>query len=90
MSLSVFSSLDGCKDDDDVVSPSAGEKDIYVQLVISLALGVSSFIAFCVGFETLLTPVRLNLLIIIAVITSPMERPLCCPKTPNRCCCDSA
>lgn len=49
MSLSIFSALAGCQGDD-VVSPKGTEKDIYVQLVISLALGVSSFIAFCVGF----------------------------------------
>lgn len=45
----MFSSLDGCKGDD-VISPGAGQKDIYVQLVISSALGVSSFVAFCVRF----------------------------------------
>jgi hypothetical protein len=48
MSASVFSSLDECHGDD-VISPNASEKDIYVQLVISLALGIASFIAFCVS-----------------------------------------
>lgn len=42
------SPLDECRDID-VVSPSAGQKDIYVQLVLSLVLGASSFIAFCVS-----------------------------------------
>ncbi|OBT48734.1 hypothetical protein VE00_00756 [Pseudogymnoascus sp. WSF 3629] len=46
MSVSLFSSLEECQGDD-VISPKANEKDIYVQLVISMALGVSSFIAFC-------------------------------------------
>ncbi|KFZ00202.1 hypothetical protein V500_01127 [Pseudogymnoascus sp. VKM F-4518 (FW-2643)] len=46
MSVSLFSSLEECQGDD-VISPKANEKDIYVQLVISMTLGVSSFIAFC-------------------------------------------
>jgi calcium permeable stress-gated cation channel len=29
--------------------PKNGQKDIYVQLVISLALGVSAFFGFCVS-----------------------------------------
>jgi len=32
----------------DPTDPANGEKQIYVQLVLSLALGVSAFIGFCV------------------------------------------
>ncbi|KFY07109.1 hypothetical protein V492_07435 [Pseudogymnoascus sp. VKM F-4246] len=45
MSVSLFSSLAECQED--VVTPKANEKDIYVQLAISMTLGVSSFVAFC-------------------------------------------
>lgn len=65
MSVSIFSPLKGCQGDDDVVSPKANEKDIYVQLVLSMALGVSSFIAFCVGFEMLQSILQLNILTIM-------------------------
>lgn len=63
MSVSLFSSLEECQGDD-VISPKANEKDIYVQLVISMTLGVSSFIAFCVGFGRLPSILRLNILTI--------------------------
>ena len=61
MSAHLFSSVPGCKDDD-VISPKANEKDIYVQLVISMALGVSSFVAFCVGLT--MQPSILRLIIL--------------------------
>lgn len=64
MSVSLFSSLEGCQDDD-VISPKANEKDIYVQLVISMGLGVSSFIAFCVGFRVLPSILQFNTLTIM-------------------------
>jgi hypothetical protein len=64
MSVSLFSSLEECQGDD-VISPKANEKDIYVQLVISMALGVSSFIAFCVGFGMLPSILRLHILTIM-------------------------
>lgn len=57
MSVHLFGSVPGCKGDD-VISPKANEKDIYVQLVISMALGVSSFVAFCVRFAMLLNICR--------------------------------
>ena len=41
---------------DEFVQP--GEKDTYVQLVISLALGLTAFIAFCVSpFEAIQVPI---------------------------------
>lgn len=33
----------------DVTDPHNGEKEIYVQLVLALALGISAFVAFCVS-----------------------------------------
>ena len=39
---------------DDYVGP--GAKDTQVQLVISLALGVSAFLAFCVSFHFIPSP----------------------------------
>lgn len=48
MSASVYGLPLECHGDD-VISPNANEKDIYVQLVISMALGVTSFLAFCVS-----------------------------------------
>lgn len=35
---------------DRAVTP--GSKDLYVQLIISLTLGVSAFLAFCVSLES--------------------------------------
>lgn len=45
--MEIFKALDECKGEDPT-NIENGQKDIYVQLVISVALGVSSFIAFCV------------------------------------------
>lgn len=36
----------------DPSDPSNGRKDIVVQLVLSLALGASAFIGFCVSLDT--------------------------------------
>ncbi|KFY31950.1 hypothetical protein V493_00644 [Pseudogymnoascus sp. VKM F-4281 (FW-2241)] len=47
MSFSIFSSLKECQGED-VITPKGTGKDIYVQFVLSMALGVSSFIAFCI------------------------------------------
>lgn len=33
----------------DPTDPANGQKDVYVQLALSLALGVSAFVAFCVS-----------------------------------------
>jgi hypothetical protein len=33
----------------DPTDPANGQQDIYVQLVLSLALGVSAFVGFCVS-----------------------------------------
>lgn len=63
MSFSIFSSLKECQGED-VITPKGTGKDIYVQLVLSMALGVSSFIAFCVGFGMLPSILRLIMLII--------------------------
>lgn len=35
----------------DPIDPKNGQKDTVVQLVLSLGLGVSAFLAFCVGVE---------------------------------------
>lgn len=43
---------------DNYVGP--GKKDTQVQLVISLALGLSAFLAFCVGFSHLEQPLVLQ------------------------------
>jgi hypothetical protein len=48
--MDIFTISDECWNDD-VVDPSKGkQKDTIVQLVISLALGLSSFIIFCVSY----------------------------------------
>ena len=46
--MDIFSGLKDCKDDSEANSPQ-DSKTIIVQLLISLALGLSSFIAFCVS-----------------------------------------
>lgn len=46
--MDILRTLDECKGDD-VTDPRNGQKDTPVQLVISLAIGLSSFIAFCVS-----------------------------------------
>jgi hypothetical protein len=52
--MDVFAKPDECQNDD-VVGPGNGkQKDTIVQLVISLALGLSSFIIFCVSYLALL------------------------------------
>ena len=35
-----------------------GQRDLYTQLVISVAVGLSAFMAFCVSFMTIDRPVR--------------------------------
>jgi hypothetical protein len=48
--MSIFSIFDGSDDDDKCkgdVGP--GTKDTQVQFVISMALGLSAFLSFCVG-----------------------------------------
>jgi hypothetical protein len=47
--MDIFGGLEDCMGDDPTRPYSASDKDTIVQLVISLALGLSSFIAFCVS-----------------------------------------
>lgn len=47
--MDIFGGLGDCKGDDQTNPLSQDNKATIVQLVISLALGVSSFIAFCVS-----------------------------------------
>lgn len=46
--MSDFDIAEAC-DKYDPTNPKNGEKDVYVQLVLSVALGLSAFIGFCVG-----------------------------------------
>lgn len=47
--MDIFGGLEDCKGYDPTNPYSQDNTDTIVQLVISLALGVSSFIAFCVS-----------------------------------------
>lgn len=51
--MDIFGGLEDCMGDDPT-NPHSGNKATIVQLVISLVLGLSSFIAFCVGRPILL------------------------------------
>lgn len=47
MTMEAWAESDSKCDGNEAVRP--GEKDIYVQLVISLSLGLSAFVVFCVS-----------------------------------------
>ena len=47
--LDGWGGLEGCRSDTDATSPENARSDIYVQLAISAALGITSFMAFCVS-----------------------------------------
>jgi len=49
--MSDFRIVEDCPkyDPTDPTDPANGQKQIYVQLVLSLALGVSAFLGFCVS-----------------------------------------
>lgn len=49
--------LKECMSDEDATSPSNSKSDIFVQLSISAALGVASFLAFCVSSLSQSNPV---------------------------------
>jgi len=67
--------------------PSNGRSDIYVQLVLSFALGASAFIGFCVSFHLEYR----NSICLIRLVSSPtMENPLCSTEEADRCCSHSA
>jgi hypothetical protein len=51
--MDAWSSYENKCDGNEAVRP--GTKDIYVQLVISLVLGLTAFITFCVGGQRILT-----------------------------------
>lgn len=53
--------LEGCRSDTDATSPENARNDIYVQLAISAALGITSFLAFCVSSYLIDTHVALVL-----------------------------
>ncbi len=53
--LGIFG-LEECRGDDITDPSSGGQKDIIVQLVISFALGLSSFIGFCVSSRHFIKP----------------------------------
>lgn len=75
----------------DPTDPANGQKDVYVQLVLSLALGVSAFVAFCVRITKPIGRVRFTLLLmLISTDSAPeMERPVCRAKDAVGCCISS-
>lgn len=62
-----------CPSGDDAVRP--GKKNVYVQLVLSLALGLSAFVAFCVSFGAVFLKIGQASLIVCPPVdpTAPME-----------------
>lgn len=89
MSASIFSPLEDCHGDD-AVSPSAGQKDIYVQLVLSLGLGVSSFVAFCVSPGGGGVAILAEGLTIDAAVAPALEGAVCGKEATDGCCGDAA
>lgn len=71
-------------DGHDAIRP--GNKDIYVQLVISLILGLSAFVFFCVNIALLFWRLLSGCLIrwLCTVPTTTMAHPLRCPKAAQR------
>lgn len=60
-------------DGNEAVRP--GEKDIYVQLTISLSLGLSAFLVFCVSAASRLCRERLSQM---HSLCTSLTFPLCC------------
>jgi hypothetical protein len=61
----------------DPTKPSVGKDGINVQLVLSLALGLSAFFGFCVSFPSHYSSSRA---LTLTVSSSTMEEPICCPE----------
>jgi hypothetical protein len=60
---------------------ASGQKDVYVQLVLSLALGISAFVAFCVSVTKSHRTGAFGVYILIFTDSpSEMEKPLCRAK----------
>jgi len=61
------------------------QRDLYTQFVISCALGLSAFLAFCVCSSVSI--LMLHLLTSLAVDpATKMDRALCCATTTTKCC----
>jgi hypothetical protein len=78
--MDIFRALDKCKGDDVVDPRKQGQTDTPVQLVISLAIGLSSFIAFCVG-GIAKRIIKLYYLLTAADTSATMEEAICGTKT---------
>lgn len=86
--MNVFAIASECQPDD-VINPRAkSQTETVVQLVLSLALGVSAFIGFCVRPRSFCMNF-LGPLLLTCVAADPateMERIIRCAKAPNRGC----
>ncbi len=67
----------------DPTDPAKGQGPIYVQLVLSLALGLSDFFGFCVSLASIFT--HRNVLIELDS-SAEMEIPICCAQAADRRC----
>lgn len=72
-----------CRKIDPTNPHATGQNEIYVQLVLSLALGISAFFAFCVGLPRLRQVCRV---LTATVSSSAMEEPICCTEEADRIC----
>jgi hypothetical protein len=82
--MDIFAIPDECWNDD-VIDPSKGkQKDTIVQLVISLALGLSSFVVFCVSYLVVFYVMLSHTVLTVSGLETEMEELICRAKATER------
>jgi hypothetical protein len=83
--MDIFAIPDECQNDDVVDPNKSNQKDTIVQLTISLALGLSCFIAFCVS-HLLFQTGPMKKVLITSDLETEVEKLICCAEAAGRCC----